>query len=406
MENIESYLKLGFSEAKEDEKKFIQQLENPEYIKKYVAGSLLGVNERLSWYYLFVEKDVVKAKQCFYLYGKVNLYKRQFEDDFNHEAPMGMKSSIIYTLLSDSKNLIEGLANTPYTKEPYYLKSGALSIVIQHILKKEDQNALDLLDVFYAKHKKYDFKESDGNILKAIIKNDRAKIEEILHFLLLPKNHKKRNGIYPLRRDLLSFPALGFAKLAWLRGIEVDIDHPLLPKELLPINRNQEYFDTYDFLKENFLTQKQATKIKPNAQYRKDLPKNTIGITKNSIATLLVDHWEAKYTTEELQKYVDMIYMAFINPDEFDHSHYDFAKMCNCHIAYSDNEFIYLEERPFTNKWTVLKTEIDYFLEIIGIFFDFLDMEPLTDKEYEKLKEIFNKNQKKVNLWQKILGKR
>jgi len=80
--------------------------------------------------------------------------------------------------------------------------------------------------------------------------------------------------------------------------------------------------------------------------------------------------------------------------------------MCNCHIAYSDNEFIYLEERPFTNKWTVLKTEIDYFLEIIGIFFDFLDMEPLTDKEYEKLKEIFNKNQKKVNLWQKILGKR
>ena len=44
-------------------------------------------------------------------------------------------------------------------------------------------------------------------------------------------------------------PALGYAKLAWLSGIEVDIDSPLVPKELLPLQSNEKYDDSYDFLK-------------------------------------------------------------------------------------------------------------------------------------------------------------
>jgi hypothetical protein len=159
-----------------------------------------------------------------------------------------MNPSVIYTLLSDSNNLFNAFVNSTYKNESYYLKRGSLSIVIQHILNNKDEKAFSLLDTFFKKHKQYDFKESDGEILKAILENDKGKIEELLHFLLLPRNHKKTNGIYPLRRDLLSFPALGYAKLAWLRGIEIEIDHPLIPKELLPLQPNKEYTNSYDFL--------------------------------------------------------------------------------------------------------------------------------------------------------------
>jgi hypothetical protein len=247
MDKIIDFLKIGYDEANERENQKLIKWNDPEIIKANVAGSLLSINEQKSWYYLFVEKDVVKAKQCFYLYGKIMEYL--CNNDGVDISP-GMAQDGTYTLLSDSKSLITSFANWQYRHYDYFIKRGETKYIIQAIAVNDDARALNLLDTFFKKHKKYGFNDADGGILRAILDNDKAKVEEHIHFLLLPKNHKKRNGIYPLRRDLLSFPALGFAKLAWLRGIEVDIDHPLLPKELLPIHPNEEYFDTYDFLKE------------------------------------------------------------------------------------------------------------------------------------------------------------
>jgi len=243
---IENHLKTGFQNALEGEKTALERIINNEAVPLTYMG-LWGVNESKSWYYLFVEKDVVKAKQCFYLYGKVTEYLCKTTDV---SMILGMTQDNSYTLLSDSHSLIDTLPEWRYAGYDFDIKKGSLKYIIQNVVVGNDSKALELLDLFHNKHCKMTFKDENESILREIIKGDKQKIEELLSFLLLPKNHKKTNGIYPLRRDLLSFPALGFAKLAWLRGIEVDIDHPLLPKELLPIYPNQEYFDTYDFLKE------------------------------------------------------------------------------------------------------------------------------------------------------------
>jgi len=243
---IKDHLSQLFRESLKYEQVFLEKIKNPEE-KKYFISNFLGIIERKSWYYLFVEKDVVKAKQCFYLYGKVTEYLCKTTDV---SMILGMTQDNSYTLLSDSHSLIDTLPEWRYAGYDFDIKKGSLKYIIQNVVVGNDSKALELLDLFHNKHCKMTFKDENESILREIIKGDKQKIEELLSFLLLPKNHKKTNGIYPLRRDLLSFPALGFAKLAWLRGIQVDIDHPLLPKELLPIHPNQEYFDTYDFLKE------------------------------------------------------------------------------------------------------------------------------------------------------------
>jgi hypothetical protein len=207
--------------------------------------SLLGENERKAWYYLFVKEDLVKAKQCFYLYGKVTEYLCKTTDV---SMILGMTQDNTYTLLSDSKSLINTLPEWRYAGYDFDIKKGSLKYIIQNVVVGNDSKALELLDLFHNKHRKMIFKDENEAIIRAIIRGDKLKIEELLHFLLLPRNHKKTNGIYPLRRDLLSFPALGYAKLAWLRGIEIEIDHPLIPKDLLPIQPNKEYTNSYDFL--------------------------------------------------------------------------------------------------------------------------------------------------------------
>ena len=53
-----------------------------------------------------------------------------------------------------------------------------------------------------------------------------------------------------IAQEYISIPALGYAKLAWLKGMEIEIDHPLIPKELLPYRPLENYVDSYGFLKE------------------------------------------------------------------------------------------------------------------------------------------------------------
>jgi hypothetical protein len=80
-----------------------------------------------------------------------------------------------------------------------------------------------------------------------MMKRDKNKIENAIT-LLAGKYHKKRNREYSLSNEIISIPALTYAKLAWLKGIEVEIDSPLVPKELLPFKPNNEYWE-YDFMK-------------------------------------------------------------------------------------------------------------------------------------------------------------
>jgi len=70
----------------------------------------------------------------------------------------------------------------------------------------------------------------------------------MLDQLVAPKMHAKRNE-YKLLAEYLSFPALGYAKLAWQKGLQVTVDSPLVPKELLPVVPRESYEDSsYDFL--------------------------------------------------------------------------------------------------------------------------------------------------------------
>ena len=244
MKNIKGHISQLYKENLEYEKRDLQEIKENKAVPLTFLG-LTGVNEIKIWYYLFVEKEIQKAKQYFYLYGKVYEYMCNTR---KVDISLGMAQDATYTLLSDSKELIQSFTTWRYNDYDKFIKKGESKHIIQLIAAKEDEKAFELIEVFFAKHKKYPFKEIDGNILKAILEKDKSKIEELLNILLLPKNHKRRNNIYPLRRDILSFPALGFAKLAWFRGVEVEIDHPLIPKELLPIKPNEKYENTYEFL--------------------------------------------------------------------------------------------------------------------------------------------------------------
>ncbi|MDR0814353.1 MAG: immunity 49 family protein, partial [Bacteroidales bacterium] len=95
--------------------------------------------------------------------------------------------------------------------------------------------------------KKEEGLRDDYEFYKALYANDKARMEEILKKMTSPQFHKKRND-NPILSQYISLPALGYAKLAWRKGIEVEVNSPLIPKELLPIKPLEKYEIPYEFL--------------------------------------------------------------------------------------------------------------------------------------------------------------
>ena len=78
-----------------------------------------------------------------------------------------------------------------------------------------------------------------------------------LHAMLLQKeglqalieNQAKIKSVHELEGQFLAGFAMIHAKLCWCRGIEVQIENPLIPMDLLPIEPLDFYDVEYDFLR-------------------------------------------------------------------------------------------------------------------------------------------------------------
>ena len=157
---------------------------------------------------------------------------------------------ISLAILSDNLSLINRYA---YLTHPWYthtIKSGSLVHAMQSIIQEDWQSLKEDIITYerITSTQKGKINIPDLIYFKGMLNRDENVIREALYLLL--KDHKKRNKHMGIAQDYISIPALGYAKLAWLKGIEVDIDHPLLPKALLPYQPLNKYEDKYDFLKE------------------------------------------------------------------------------------------------------------------------------------------------------------
>lgn len=170
--------------------------------------------------------------------------------------------SVCFALLCDNKETIKRYSKLRY---PSF---GKMSSMDERVLKGEAPiwcNTIQLLlanDIDTLKRNLHILKTStlkkltkneellktDFEFYKALYANDKSRCEAVLEQLVSPKIHKKRNDD-PLLGKYVSQPALGYAKLAWMRGLEVEVKSPLVPKELLPVKPNESYKIPYDFLK-------------------------------------------------------------------------------------------------------------------------------------------------------------
>jgi len=232
----------------------------PESITSNVFLNLWFCEESFAINYI-TETDIINAKKSFNNCTQIDLYRvvkyneRFFDYGLHH---------ISYAILSDNEPLIQRYAKLRYQRGANAELSMDEMVAIgespiwcntvQFFMSNDNEGVERNLNIIENKTSKlldkkvWNLMQDDYEFYKALHSCDKGKIEEVLEKLVSSKIHKKRND-NPILNQYVSLPALGYAKLAWRKGIEVEVNSPLVPKELLPIQPLDSYEIPYEFLK-------------------------------------------------------------------------------------------------------------------------------------------------------------
>ncbi|KAB0644775.1 immunity 49 family protein [Burkholderia latens] len=94
--------------------------------------------------------------------------------------------------------------------------------------------------------------ERGEDFFSTLIRGDKEELEKIIFV----DAAGKLEHVYT--EDYFSFVAVLEAKLCWRRGIRVEVDHPLVPMELMPVKPLDHYDDVYDFMKPGWVPPSQG----------------------------------------------------------------------------------------------------------------------------------------------------
>lgn len=219
-----------------------------------------------SW---LVDKNIDQLKQWFYVAGLLRVESCKYSRGYTLSTP----DEFIFPLLSDNTKVIEKFAYLdtvnllwgdfepsyqeakfkPTKDDPRY-RTHALQAVLRHDWEDYQQ----IKDTANQKiNKLREVVQFEFGVYDAIYHKDKDKIIEIVQTLLKPRVHNAYNKDFTeeFSGDIWSHHPVMFTKLAWMNGLEIEIDHPLVPMELMPIRPLEHYDYHYDFLDPNWKPQ-------------------------------------------------------------------------------------------------------------------------------------------------------
>ncbi|MET3496346.1 Imm49 family immunity protein [Variovorax boronicumulans] len=211
-----------------------------------VLKHLAGLSETRGVYAYFIENNSRALKQHFYVASKLTLASVGQDGG----AEFSLAGDFLYGLLSDNIEIINALANveTPQLiRERGNPLTGRFDVHMLQLAIRDEHEALQAKIEKIAKNGKKPWREECAkgeDFYSLLLKRDKAGLER-----LIQNKHARIKSVDVRIEDFMSYLGTLEAKLCWLKGIPVQIEHPLLPMELMPIETLASYDDEYEFLK-------------------------------------------------------------------------------------------------------------------------------------------------------------
>lgn len=213
----------------------------------------------------FLNKDEIsQVKQWFYVSSLLRIESARYLGGFSYT--LSTPDEFIFPILSDNTEVIEKFSHLDTVHllwgefEPNYQEAKFelskddpryRTHALQAVLRHDWEDYQKIKDIANQKINKIrEVVQFEFGIYDAIYEKDKDKIIEIVQTLLTPKVHKVYNKDFgeEFNGEIWSHHPVMFTKLAWMNGLEIEIDNPLVPMELMPIKPLEHYDYYYDFL--------------------------------------------------------------------------------------------------------------------------------------------------------------
>ncbi|MFI7867533.1 Imm49 family immunity protein [Ectopseudomonas khazarica] len=191
----------------------------------------------------FIDNDLRRMKQNFYVYCKL-LMAAQQEVESSGDAFAGYEP-FLYGLLSDSPEIYNWLAHAEL-KHKDQLKTPHFTFYQFQLALRRDDEALRETIALVARNggnRNKALAQAGQDFFSLLLKQDKEGLQALI------ENQAKIKSVHELEGQFLAGFAMIHAKLCWCRGIEVQIENPLIPMDLLPIEPLDFYDVEYDFLR-------------------------------------------------------------------------------------------------------------------------------------------------------------
>lgn len=229
--------------------------------KRSLAGLLSHIASDHEWigtYDGFVNNDIAGMKQNYYVSSRLASLEIEYLSEYETRF---FSPRFLYAMLSDNQNVINAYA---YFEPGEYVlhrnkpNSPQFQAHMYQLALRDEHEALrrkiEIAAQKGGKKIREDFSE-ESDFYSLFLNRDKIALESLIlkKAKLWERSLKKGSEMgTPVTSNLLAAGAMEHAKLCWLKGIEVEIDHPLIPMELLPVRPLEHYDDVYDFLNPNW----------------------------------------------------------------------------------------------------------------------------------------------------------
>ena len=191
----------------------------------------------------FVENDIHGLKQHFYVACKLLIASQQEAEPCGD--PFAGYESFLYGLLSDSPEIYGWLAHAELKEKDDVKTPHFRWHQFQLLLRRDDDALRDTIALVAKKGRKHDkaLAQAGQDFFSLLLKQDQEGLQALI------ENQAKIKSVNELEGQFLAGFAVVHAKLCWYRGIEVQIQNPLVPMALMPIQPLDAYDVEYDFLR-------------------------------------------------------------------------------------------------------------------------------------------------------------
>ncbi len=198
----------------------------------------------------FIDNDVSGFKQNYFLSSRLALASAGEPGGEAFETG----GFIMVALLSDSEDVIQKVAHIE-TPEIVRHRNDPLSnfshvYMLQLAIRGDDDQISMMVDKIARNGRKPLRTEcaEKRDFYSLLLKRDKSGLEA-----LIQSRDASLKSADPIDEEFISYFGALETKLCWRRGIQVEIDHPLVPMGLMPVKPLDHYDDVYDFLKPGWM---------------------------------------------------------------------------------------------------------------------------------------------------------